>query len=395
MDKIAECYKEMKKKYPSSIVLMKVGDFYETYDADAQKCHDVLGVTLTSCNGSKRLLTGFPRHALDIYLPKMNKAGYRVLVVDEKEITDFKADGDGFLFTTIKRESNNNQNKTTMETKKFRTICMAAESAYMFNQEMQALVEVTLEKVEYNINTGKSKQTWRVANTNKRVETCYHPATETQPEMFTGTMYRTLEAFEKGEAMSIETIFYGLSAEQDLCSRVSRNVRSSVEGAYIWVYENGEAKRWYFKRHIDFIYSEYVDGRTKWYADEEIPESYFDSEDVYKYNDYRFIDADGKEQVHEGVYKRLLLESDQVALAEKLQAVLDECKEAGMTIYWSNSDYTLNAVNKRRVERIEYDPCVDEETEQDYQFDDRHAYEFHNVTDINCEDCESKFVIKK
>ena len=67
-----------------------------------------------------------------------------------------------------------------------------------------------------------------------------------------------------------------------------------------------------------------------------------------------------------------------------------------MCIYWSNADYTLNAVNERRVQRIEYAPCVDEDTEEAHYFDDsRAAHTFKNVTDLNSEDDCLKFVIKK
>ena len=81
---------------------------------------------------------------------------------------------------------------------------------------------------------------------------------------------------------------------------------------------------------------------------------------------------------------------------EKLQAVLDEMKEAKMLVYWSNADYTLNAVNLRKVQRVEYDPEYDEETEEALYFDDsRCSHVFKNVTDYNSEDSDVKFVIKK
>ena len=128
----------------------------------------------------------------------------------------------------------------------------------------------------------------------------------------------------------------------------------------------------------------------------DIPEGYRNSEDVYMYNDYRFIDADGKEQVREGVYKRLLLEQDQQSLADKLQSVIDECKAAGMCIYWSNADYTLNAVNVRHIERLEYDPYVNEETEDAYYYDDsRCTHVFKNVSDYNTESGDIKFVVRR
>ena len=81
-------YKHIKAKYPDAILLFRVGDFYETFDTDAVTTSKVLGIVLTKrANGAATYteLAGFPYHALDTYLPKLVRAGYRVAICDQLE----------------------------------------------------------------------------------------------------------------------------------------------------------------------------------------------------------------------------------------------------------------------------------------------------------------------
>ena len=78
----------IKAKYPDAILLFRVGDFYETFGQDAVNASKVLGITLTkrnNGNASSQELAGFPHHALDTYLHKLVKAGYRVAICDQLE----------------------------------------------------------------------------------------------------------------------------------------------------------------------------------------------------------------------------------------------------------------------------------------------------------------------
>ncbi len=78
----------IKAKYPDAILLFRVGDFYETFGQDAVNASAVLGITLTkrnNGNASSLELAGFPYHALDTYLHKLVKAGYRVAICDQLE----------------------------------------------------------------------------------------------------------------------------------------------------------------------------------------------------------------------------------------------------------------------------------------------------------------------
>ena len=80
-------YNEIKTKYPDTLLLFRVGDFYETFNDDARKASKVLGIILTkrSNGGSDDALAGFPHHSLDTYLPKLIRAGLRVAVCDQLE----------------------------------------------------------------------------------------------------------------------------------------------------------------------------------------------------------------------------------------------------------------------------------------------------------------------
>ena len=81
-------YAQVKAKYPDTILLFRMGDFFETFEEDAKVTSRVLGITLTRRgNGAAGdiPLAGFPHHALDAYLPKLLKAGYRVAVCEQLE----------------------------------------------------------------------------------------------------------------------------------------------------------------------------------------------------------------------------------------------------------------------------------------------------------------------
>ena len=80
-------YMGVKQEHPDALLLFRVGDFYETFGEDAITVSKVLGIVLTARNngGSKIELAGFPYHSVDVYLPKLVKAGFRVAVCEQLE----------------------------------------------------------------------------------------------------------------------------------------------------------------------------------------------------------------------------------------------------------------------------------------------------------------------
>lgn len=82
-------FKDLKAKHPDALLLFRCGDFYETYLDDAVTASQVLGITLTRRNngkpGAPTEMAGFPYHALDTYLPRLIRAGFRVAICDQLE----------------------------------------------------------------------------------------------------------------------------------------------------------------------------------------------------------------------------------------------------------------------------------------------------------------------
>ena len=81
-------YHAIKQQYPDALLLFQVGDFYELFFDDAKKAAACLAITLTKrgkINGEPIPLCGVPVHALDHYLTKLIKAGFKVALCDQLE----------------------------------------------------------------------------------------------------------------------------------------------------------------------------------------------------------------------------------------------------------------------------------------------------------------------
>ena len=81
-------YNAIKAKYPDALLLFRVGDFYETFGKDAIQASKILDIVLTKRGAgsqSETELAGFPHHSLNLYLPKLVKAGFRVAICDQLE----------------------------------------------------------------------------------------------------------------------------------------------------------------------------------------------------------------------------------------------------------------------------------------------------------------------
>ncbi len=114
-------YYALKGQHKDALLLFRVGDFYETFGEDAVKASNALGITLTARNngGSNIELAGFPYHSLDVYLPKLVRAGFRVAICEQLEkpsketkvvkrgITDVVTPGLGTSDNLLDRNENN------------------------------------------------------------------------------------------------------------------------------------------------------------------------------------------------------------------------------------------------------------------------------------------------
>ena len=86
---IIEQFKNLKEEYPDAILLLRCGDFYETYMDDAQTSANVLGVTMTRStkqnedDGRGLRVAGFPHFKLSEYMKKLIRAGHRIAICDQ------------------------------------------------------------------------------------------------------------------------------------------------------------------------------------------------------------------------------------------------------------------------------------------------------------------------
>lgn len=79
-------YKELKEKYPDTILLYRLGDFYEMFFEDAIESSKILDLTLTGrdCGLEKRApMCGVPYHAVDNYIARLINAGKKVAVCEQ------------------------------------------------------------------------------------------------------------------------------------------------------------------------------------------------------------------------------------------------------------------------------------------------------------------------
>ena len=81
-------YQRLKSKHPDALILMRNGDFYRSLNEDAQKVSDTLRIPTQKpkAKGEGELMAEFPHHALDVYLPRLIRAGNRVAIADMLEL---------------------------------------------------------------------------------------------------------------------------------------------------------------------------------------------------------------------------------------------------------------------------------------------------------------------
>lgn len=77
-------YKIFKEQYPDALLLFRMGDFYELFFDDARKAAAALDIALTARDHDKKIpMAGIPYHALNIYLGRLIKAGYRAAICEQ------------------------------------------------------------------------------------------------------------------------------------------------------------------------------------------------------------------------------------------------------------------------------------------------------------------------
>ncbi|HTS33572.1 MAG TPA: DNA mismatch repair protein MutS [Thermoplasmata archaeon] len=90
---LLEQYEGVKARYPGHLVLFRVGDFYETFGDDAKLLAREVDITLTArsadAQGVRTPMAGVPYHAVDTYLGRLIRKGYKVAICDQMEDARF------------------------------------------------------------------------------------------------------------------------------------------------------------------------------------------------------------------------------------------------------------------------------------------------------------------
>ena len=77
-------YTEWKERYPDCLLFFRMGDFYEMFFDDARTASDALDITLTARDPERRIpMAGVPVHAVDSYLGRLVRGGYRVAICEQ------------------------------------------------------------------------------------------------------------------------------------------------------------------------------------------------------------------------------------------------------------------------------------------------------------------------
>src|SRR5262245_59094639 len=91
-------YLALKRRHPDAILFFRLGDFYETFDGDAELAARTLQITLTSREMGKGLrvpMAGVPHHAVEGYIARLIAAGHKVAVCEQVEAGSGGPDGPG------------------------------------------------------------------------------------------------------------------------------------------------------------------------------------------------------------------------------------------------------------------------------------------------------------
>ena len=83
---IRKQYLDIKRQYPNTILFFRLGDFYETFDHDAEITSQILGIVLTSRNvakGQRIPMAGIPYHAAENYIGKLIEKGYHIAICEQ------------------------------------------------------------------------------------------------------------------------------------------------------------------------------------------------------------------------------------------------------------------------------------------------------------------------
>jgi hypothetical protein len=262
---IMKQFKELKEKRPDALLLFRSGDFYEAYEQDALDVVKILGTALSKSRaaGNAYDMVGFPHYALDAYLPKLVRAGKRVAICDQINLTpDPSPKGEGSDNNDNSINNSNSEDKT-MKTNETIESKRSAQSDACQNknvQDAQVNNQVTTEADVAEVNdimpkvTPSSKATTvplsdhgtmvigGVPRAKKEAEKPQTSALAPQASTSPQTSYRVVlvPAKDGGEWPKL----YGFASEQaaaGMVEKMAKSIRNS------WDRDERNEKRFYIK----------------------------------------------------------------------------------------------------------------------------------------------------
>ena len=260
---------------------------------------------------------------------------------------------------------------------------------YIVDEDSKCLRQLHLTEIVYDLTSGETKLKWIEAETGAFM----------LGDLSDKQVYGSEEQFKKGETIKRSDLYTEVSFAKVInYATPNRNVKTENNRLYSWVYENGVATKYYYDERIKTITTTFGSdgcGVREIKTDVEFPEMYYDAEEVYEFNDYEIVNNDGTKTFHEGLCRRFELTKEQHALVDKLQDVVNECMEAGIKITFDLGIYELVAFNVKGIDRIEYEPEYDEDTEVCHRLNFRNERKIKGVYDVNTDDPSVQFVVKK
>ena len=271
-----------------------------------------------------------------------------------------------------------------MEQKNFEVI-NTANAKFVYLEDKKKLVSMQPAQTTYYLDEDKAEQTFILGG----------DESQTHRLALDDKYYVSEAAFAGGASIPREN-----AVRPDKLDDIMKNlfraylVKTDETGPFVWVYENGQATKWRIENHAEKVIIDHINGKVD--CGFELPDAYFDPEEVYKYNDYVVQEKDGKTKVREGVYRRLFLTDKQNALVDKLQAVIDECNKAGVAIDFDYSDSTVTCFNRNGIKDYGWEPPYDEDNDKTYRLDlSRAGRALSGIGYINTEGNSVEFVIVK
>lgn len=334
-------WKELKAKHPDAVLLFRCGDFYESYQEDAETLVDVLGITLTRRSDNTKI-AGFPYSYLDGCLPKLIRAGKRVAICDQLEDTRVKH------INKYEQESiNNNTNlntTTNMEEKKNEFICKNV---------------VAFKPGTYYINKNKDEHfTWETIfgfiyderGLRYKVQSDDELGYELIPDGFKA--YRSVGDYHNGngaEASAITCFYTRLNGFEGNTTLESFD---NELYATVYVFENGEV----VCKRLPVIAVGCKENRTYFKTTED---AYPTRLECLAHNAATFEDEDGIVREVGGWVTDTTLTSEQEDAIDKFLEACETLKKAGVDLVWDSSCESLHAINGNKY-GVGFDECASE-----------------------------------